>query len=413
MTEIIVEENGPDVTVLDDGIEVVVQEGNRVVVEYAGEQGPPGPIVNLGDLLDVTLTDLERGDIPFRGLTDWLNLHHGVAGQALLSGGHGADPYFGDAGVGDHGLLTGLGDDDHLQYHTDGRALTWHGTLAGAHVTGGDAHDHVGGDGAQIDHGGLAGLADDDHTQYHNDVRGDLRYAKLAGAELTGDFRWADTKATKYGAGGLGGALGCDSKQFSDGTLTRWQIESGAGLIYNPALTFASWNVNTMFGVWIPRISMVAQGNPAFDGKFALMNGLYIVGFPGGAIPAEFYLLDSGYPTDGNNFHVYFDDSTHATAIDTTGELLLQPTSGQEVFLPVDSKKIWLGAGKTAAYGMSYDGTHGQFDPNAKGTKFGGTIATVLNKYWDMGAYSAGAIAATGIVTIKIDGTTYKLLAST
>lgn len=31
-------------------------------------------------------------------------------------------------GVTDHGALTGLGDDDHTQYHTDGRALTWLGT---------------------------------------------------------------------------------------------------------------------------------------------------------------------------------------------------------------------------------------------------------------------------------------------
>lgn len=32
------------------------------------------------------------------------------------------------SGVTDHGLLTGLGDDDHLQYHTDARADTWFGT---------------------------------------------------------------------------------------------------------------------------------------------------------------------------------------------------------------------------------------------------------------------------------------------
>lgn len=31
-------------------------------------------------------------------------------------------------GVTDHGALTGLSDDDHTQYHTDGRALTWLGT---------------------------------------------------------------------------------------------------------------------------------------------------------------------------------------------------------------------------------------------------------------------------------------------
>jgi len=27
-----------------------------------------------------------------------------------------------------------------------------------------------------IDHGSLSGLGDDDHTQYHNDTRGDIRY---------------------------------------------------------------------------------------------------------------------------------------------------------------------------------------------------------------------------------------------
>jgi hypothetical protein len=32
----------------------------------------------------------------------------------------------------DHGLLVGLGDDDHTQYHTDGRALTWLGTRSTA-----------------------------------------------------------------------------------------------------------------------------------------------------------------------------------------------------------------------------------------------------------------------------------------
>ncbi len=34
----------------------------------------------------------------------------------------------GGGGVTDHGALTGLSDDDHTQYHNDGRALTWLGT---------------------------------------------------------------------------------------------------------------------------------------------------------------------------------------------------------------------------------------------------------------------------------------------
>lgn len=41
-----------------------------------------------------------------------------------------------------HDELNGLGDDDHTQYHTVSRKITWHDTLAGDHVTGGDTHDH-------------------------------------------------------------------------------------------------------------------------------------------------------------------------------------------------------------------------------------------------------------------------------
>jgi len=67
----------------------------------------------------------------------------------------------------DHGGLGGLTDDDHVAYHTDARAATWHTALSGDHVTNGDTHDHAGGDGGQVDHGGLGGLGDDDHTQYH------------------------------------------------------------------------------------------------------------------------------------------------------------------------------------------------------------------------------------------------------
>lgn len=42
-----------------------------------------------------------------------------------------------------------------------------------------------------------------------------------------------------------------------------------------------------------------------------------------------------------------------------------------------------------------------------------GTIKTLLNVTWDMGGYTAGAPAATGYVTVKVAGTTYKLLTST
>lgn len=44
-----------------------------------------------------------------------------------------------------------------------------------------------GGGGGVTDHGALTGLGDDDHTQYHNDTRGDARYVPLARLVATGD----------------------------------------------------------------------------------------------------------------------------------------------------------------------------------------------------------------------------------
>ena len=37
-----------------------------------------------------------------------------------------------------------------------------------------------GGGGGVTDHGALTGLGDDDHSQYHNNARGDARYSLLA-----------------------------------------------------------------------------------------------------------------------------------------------------------------------------------------------------------------------------------------
>ena len=44
-------------------------------------------------------------------------------------------------------------------------------------------------DAGDIDHGGLTGLGDDDHTQYHNDTRGDIRYytKALLGSTANGE----------------------------------------------------------------------------------------------------------------------------------------------------------------------------------------------------------------------------------
>ena len=57
-----------------------------------------------------------------------------------------------------------------------GNALLFDGTTWGPGTVSG------GGGGGVTDHGALTGLGDDDHTQYHNNARGDVRYDALGAA---------------------------------------------------------------------------------------------------------------------------------------------------------------------------------------------------------------------------------------
>jgi hypothetical protein len=61
------------------------------------------------------------------------------------------------ATITDHGVLTGLADDDHPQYFTTARGDARYAPVAKG-VTNGDAHDHYGGDGGQIAYSSLSGL---------------------------------------------------------------------------------------------------------------------------------------------------------------------------------------------------------------------------------------------------------------
>ncbi len=82
----------------------------------------------------------------------------------------------GPAGTTDHGALTGLGDDDHPQYHTDARgdarySLTGH-THAGVYDPAGTA--------ATLDAAHVAAL--DPHPQYQTQAEGDARYDAVGAA---------------------------------------------------------------------------------------------------------------------------------------------------------------------------------------------------------------------------------------
>lgn len=80
---------------------------------------------------------------------------------------HDSDYLPADAALGDLSNVDETG-------KTDGQSVVWNAGASKyvlATVTSG---------GGVTDHGALTGLGDDDHTQYHNDTRGDARYSLLA-----------------------------------------------------------------------------------------------------------------------------------------------------------------------------------------------------------------------------------------
>lgn len=99
------------------------------------------------------------------------------------------------------------------------------GTSGALFLSGG-----AGGSAGVTDHGLLTGLADDDHGQYHNDARGDARYVPLArtvgaGAGLTGGGALSADVTLTVGAG-LGIAVNADDVALAS-------TVAGAGLTYS------------------------------------------------------------------------------------------------------------------------------------------------------------------------------------
>lgn len=181
-------------------------EGDRYIIAGIGGAWSPGAINNIAE---------------FRN-GDWLFIILNAGADTYVEDENDKYVFSGTVWASasstfDHGLLMGLGDDDHTQYHNDARALIWLGTRSTSDLPEGtnlyytesrvnantnvaantthrtsDGSDHTfidqsvisgasptldGTNFTGIDHGsGLIGLLDDDHTQYHNDTRGDARY---------------------------------------------------------------------------------------------------------------------------------------------------------------------------------------------------------------------------------------------
>ena len=198
---------------VDDNSDIL---DTQLVVEYVSSTATAGAATTLTDTTQSWSTDLWKnmvvkitggtGSGQARSIASntatvltvsaaWTTNPDATSTYKILSGG----------GIKDHGLLTGLADDDHSQYHNDTRGDVRYYTKtlldggqmdnryftetehlnssAGAGDAGKpiklDAAGHVDAtmiNDADVDHGTTTGLGDDDHTQYHNDTRGDARY---------------------------------------------------------------------------------------------------------------------------------------------------------------------------------------------------------------------------------------------
>jgi hypothetical protein len=103
------------------------------------------------------------------------------------------------------------------------------GTSGALFLSGG-----AGGSAGVTDHGLLTGLADDDHAQYHNDARGDLRYVPLArtvgaGSGLTGGGALSANITLAVGAGAGITVNADDVALTTPGSLTVSSTNSATG----------------------------------------------------------------------------------------------------------------------------------------------------------------------------------------
>lgn len=97
--------------------------------------GAPGSAGVLDDLTDVTITaPVDKHFVIYSGLdSQWVNKvpQHSWLGEIGVNSHASIDTHISDStihfstGQIDHGTIVGLGDDDHTQYHTDSRALSW------------------------------------------------------------------------------------------------------------------------------------------------------------------------------------------------------------------------------------------------------------------------------------------------
>ncbi|KKL62484.1 hypothetical protein LCGC14_2184750, partial [marine sediment metagenome] len=133
----------------------------------------------------------------------------------------------------------------------------------------------------------------------------------MAGVLTSQGLIVGDSEPIEIGVGGLTGALGADSKLYSDGTVTILQIESPTGLsadFTNPKLGFTYFDIDkaTPSLLYVPLITSPRGTLPdvigvshtliAYD-KAEVVGGAFHVAKPGDPQTVGVFLYDSGTDT--------------------------------------------------------------------------------------------------------------------
>lgn len=147
----------------------------------------------------------------------------------------------GGSGVTDHGLLTGLEDNDHPQYRLASEA---------------------------IDHGALSGLADDDHSQYLNNARHDATARHTLGTVVPHDDHGAlsglsDNDHPQYLLAASGKAADSDKLDGLNSTDFVLASELGTSTAYTP--------------IWTASTSNPTLGDGTLQGRYIQVGKLVVV----------------------------------------------------------------------------------------------------------------------------------------
>lgn len=334
------------------------------------------------------------------------------------AGGGAYEPYeAGSGGVTDHGLLTGLADDDHAQYAlADGTrgtfevsgAVSTHAGLTATHgATGavvgttntqtltnktlttptigsfanaGHTHADAAG-GGTVDHGVLTGLADDDHTQYG------LLAGRASGQTLIGGTAASEVLRLQSTAHASKGVVrfGAGSTSYYDEVLDRLSLgrsatASGVLEVGEASTTITSGSLNTLYSAMTPA--------PASSSS-----ATYRAGYFAANITSASTITGSVVGVSGVAYHQGSNNITNLYGLQL--QAFLGPIFGAPSGTP--SATNYYGAVfqvlcKSTASTAATDQVGGYFSNRHSGT---GTITRLTSAHIEYGAIDAGSTTGT------------------